>query len=103
MGIGFIGLGFQPKWERKDIPIMPKGRYEIMRNYMPKVGSLGLDMMFRTCTVQNGGVIRMAGSTLRQLPQETQQETGTSIHVGDASVESDERVICVSSFNVNNL
>ncbi|RRT80040.1 hypothetical protein B296_00013792 [Ensete ventricosum] len=31
---------------------MPKGRYEIMRNYMPKVGSLGLDMMFRTCTVQ---------------------------------------------------
>nr|GEX01445.1 glutamate--cysteine ligase, chloroplastic [Tanacetum cinerariifolium] len=52
MGIGFIGLGFQPKWERKDIPIMPKGRYEIMRNYMPKVGSLGLDMMFRTCTVQ---------------------------------------------------
>ncbi|XP_035830216.1 glutamate--cysteine ligase, chloroplastic isoform X2 [Helianthus annuus] len=52
MGIGFIGIGFQPKWERKDIPIMPKGRYEIMRNYMPKVGSLGLDMMFRTCTVQ---------------------------------------------------
>uniref|UniRef100_A0A452XVC8 glutamate--cysteine ligase n=1 Tax=Aegilops tauschii subsp. strangulata TaxID=200361 RepID=A0A452XVC8_AEGTS len=28
------------------------GRYEIMRNYMPKVGTLGLDMMFRTCTVQ---------------------------------------------------
>lgn len=52
MGIGFLGIGFQPKWERKDIPIMPKGRYEIMRNYMPKVGSLGLDMMFRTCTVQ---------------------------------------------------
>ncbi|KAA8522403.1 hypothetical protein F0562_013236 [Nyssa sinensis] len=36
----------------KDIPIMPKGRYEIMRNYMPKVGSFGHDMMFRTCTVQ---------------------------------------------------
>ncbi|PON62867.1 Glutamate--cysteine ligase [Parasponia andersonii] len=52
MGIGFLGIGFQPKWERKDIPVMPKGRYEIMRNYMPKVGSLGLDMMFRTCTVQ---------------------------------------------------
>ena len=52
MGIGFLGIGFQPKWELKDIPMMPKGRYEIMRRYMPKVGSLGLDMMFRTCTVQ---------------------------------------------------
>ncbi|CAN6487390.1 unnamed protein product [Victoria cruziana] len=52
MGIGFLGIGFQPKWERKDIPIMPKGRYEIMRRYMPKMGTLGLDMMFRTCTVQ---------------------------------------------------
>uniref|UniRef100_A0A0E0H8X7 glutamate--cysteine ligase n=1 Tax=Oryza nivara TaxID=4536 RepID=A0A0E0H8X7_ORYNI len=52
MGIGFLGIGFQPKWALSDIPIMPKGRYEIMRNYMPKVGSLGLDMMFRTCTVQ---------------------------------------------------
>ncbi|KAF6162207.1 hypothetical protein GIB67_008336 [Kingdonia uniflora] len=52
MGIGFLGIGFQPKWGVKDIPIMPKGRYDIMRNYMPKVGSLGLDMMFRTCTVQ---------------------------------------------------
>ncbi|KAL0324295.1 UNVERIFIED_CONTAM: Glutamate--cysteine ligase, chloroplastic [Sesamum calycinum] len=52
MGIGFLGIGFQPKWRREDIPVMPKGRYEIMRNYMPKVGSLGLDMMFRTCTVQ---------------------------------------------------
>ncbi|KAH9292657.1 hypothetical protein KI387_042160, partial [Taxus chinensis] len=52
MGIGFLGIGFQPKWEVKDIPVMPKGRYNIMRNYMPKVGTLGLDMMFRTCTVQ---------------------------------------------------
>ncbi|KAG9441232.1 hypothetical protein H6P81_017086 [Aristolochia fimbriata] len=52
IGVGFLGVGFQPKWELKDIPIMPKGRYEIMRTYMPKVGSLGLDMMFRTCTVQ---------------------------------------------------
>lgn len=52
LGIGFLGIGFQPKWRREDIPVMPKGRYEIMKNYMPKVGSLGLDMMFRTCTVQ---------------------------------------------------
>ncbi|URE42596.1 gamma-glutamylcysteine synthetase [Musa troglodytarum] len=52
LGLGFLGIGFQPKWRLNDIPVMPKGRYEIMRNYMPKVGSLGLDMMFRTCTVQ---------------------------------------------------
>jgi len=50
--LGFIGMGFQPKWGRSDMPWMPKGRYEIMRNYMPKVGTLGLDMMTRTCTVQ---------------------------------------------------
>jgi glutamate--cysteine ligase len=45
-------MGFQPKWRREDMPWMPKGRYRIMRSYMPKVGSLGLDMMTRTCTVQ---------------------------------------------------
>ncbi len=52
LGIGFLGMGFNPKWRRDDIPWMPKGRYAIMRDYMPKVGSLGLDMMLRTCTVQ---------------------------------------------------
>ncbi|ALG69661.1 glutamate--cysteine ligase [Azospirillum thiophilum] len=52
LGIAMMGLGFQPKWRRDDIPWMPKGRYKIMRDYMPKVGSLGLDMMTRTCTVQ---------------------------------------------------
>ncbi len=52
MGLGFVGLGFDPKWRREDIPWMPKGRYAVMRRYMPKVGSLGLDMMLRTCTVQ---------------------------------------------------
>ena len=50
--LGFLGMGFQPKWTRADMPWMPKGRYRIMREYMPKVGSLGLDMMTRTCTVQ---------------------------------------------------
>ncbi|CAI5958814.1 unnamed protein product [Closterium sp. NIES-64] len=50
--VGFLGLGFNPKHTLEEIPIMPKGRYTIMRNYMPKVGSLGLEMMFRTCTVQ---------------------------------------------------
>jgi glutamate--cysteine ligase len=52
MGLGFLGMGFQPKWRRDEMPWMPKGRYRIMREYMPKVGSLGLDMMTRTCTVQ---------------------------------------------------
>ncbi|MBN8797999.1 MAG: glutamate--cysteine ligase, partial [Stenotrophomonas nitritireducens] len=50
--LGFLGMGFQPKWTRADMPWMPKGRYQIMKSYMPKVGSLGLDMMTRTCTVQ---------------------------------------------------
>ena len=51
-GLGMIGLGFDPLWKREDIPWMPKGRYRIMRNYMPKVGTMGLDMMQRTCTIQ---------------------------------------------------
>jgi len=52
LGLGFLGMGFTPLWRRDEIPVMPKGRYKIMRSYMPKVGGLGLDMMFRTCTVQ---------------------------------------------------
>src|SRR3546814_2700506 len=52
LGVAAMGLGFQPKWTREDIPWMPKGRYKIMRDYMPKKGNLGLDMMLRTCTVQ---------------------------------------------------
>ncbi len=52
MQVAAMGLGFQPKWARADIPWMPKGRYKIMRDYMPKKGKLGLDMMLRTCTVQ---------------------------------------------------
>ena len=52
LGIGFLGLGFSPKWTLVETPLMPKGRYKIMKSYMPKVGSQGLDMMFRTCTIQ---------------------------------------------------
>lgn len=52
MNVGFLGLGFDPLWPREDVPVMPKGRYDIMRAYMPKVGSQGLDMMLRTSTVQ---------------------------------------------------
>ncbi len=52
LGIAMLGLGFDPKWRREDVPWMPKGRYAIMRRYMPRKGRLGLDMMLRTCTVQ---------------------------------------------------
>ena len=52
LNIGFLGLGFAPTWTRDDCQIMPKGRYVIMRRYMPLVGGKGLDMMLRTCTVQ---------------------------------------------------
>ncbi len=52
LGIQFLGLGFSPKWTLAETPRMPKGRYRIMADYMPKVGRHGHDMMFRTCTVQ---------------------------------------------------
>jgi glutamate--cysteine ligase len=52
LGVGFLGLGMSPKWTLAETPAMPKSRYAIMKRYMPKVGSRGLDMMFRTCTVQ---------------------------------------------------
>ena len=52
LGLGFAPLGFHPFATRADMPFMTKGRYKIMREYMPKVGTRGLDMMLRTCTVQ---------------------------------------------------
>ena len=52
LGLGFAPLGFHPLARREEMPWMPKGRYAIMRRYMPTVGRLGLDMMLRTCTVQ---------------------------------------------------
>jgi glutamate--cysteine ligase len=52
LGLGFLGLGMWPDKTRAELPTMPKGRYAIMLNYMPKVGNLGLDMMLRTCTIQ---------------------------------------------------
>jgi len=52
IGIGFLSVGGSPLWSRAETPVMPKSRYGIMANYMPKVGTRGLDMMFRTATVQ---------------------------------------------------
>jgi len=51
-GVGFLGLGMWPDKTREELPIMPKGRYDIMLRHMPRVGNLGLDMMLRTCTIQ---------------------------------------------------
>ena len=52
LDIGMLGIGYHPTARREDISFMPKGRYRIMSRHMPKVGTLGLDMMLRTCTVQ---------------------------------------------------
>ncbi len=52
IGVAFLGLGFSPVWSLQDTPMMPKGRYKIMRDYMNRVGRLGRQMMFRSCTVQ---------------------------------------------------
>ena len=52
VGAGFLGLGFSPKWSLEETPMMPKDRYNIMKAYMPKVGTLVHQMMFRSCTVQ---------------------------------------------------
>jgi glutamate--cysteine ligase len=52
LGLGFLGLGMWPDQARDELPVMPKGRYAIMLRHMPRVGSLGLDMMLRTCTIQ---------------------------------------------------
>ena len=52
LGVGFLGLGMWPDKRREDLPVMPKQRYAIMMRHMPRVGTLGLDMMLRTCTIQ---------------------------------------------------
>ncbi|MAI85134.1 MAG: glutamate--cysteine ligase [Rickettsiales bacterium] len=51
-GVNYMGMGFNPKWALEHFPTIPKKRYEIMKNYMKKTGEHGLDMMFRTCTIQ---------------------------------------------------
>jgi len=52
LGLGYLGVGLWPDKTRAELPIMPKGRYEIMLRHMPRVGTMGLDMMLRTCTIQ---------------------------------------------------
>ncbi|RHN53584.1 putative glutamate--cysteine ligase [Medicago truncatula] len=52
MGIGFLGLGFLPKWRQEDIPLVPKVRYDILRNYFNKFGSNGINTLLMTCSIQ---------------------------------------------------
>jgi glutamate--cysteine ligase len=67
LGIGFLGLGMTPRWTRADVPVMPKGRYKIMTAYMPKVGKYGLDMMYRTCTVQTNHDFSSEADMVRKM------------------------------------
>jgi glutamate--cysteine ligase len=52
LGASFFGLGAAPEWSHEDMPMMPKGRYKLMTDYMGRVGTHGTQMMYRTCTVQ---------------------------------------------------
>jgi glutamate--cysteine ligase len=52
LGIKFMGIGAAPEWSHDQMPVMPKGRYRLMTDYMGRVGTHGTQMMYRTCTVQ---------------------------------------------------
>ncbi|MEA5159548.1 glutamate--cysteine ligase [Cereibacter johrii] len=52
MGVRFMGVGAAPIWSHEEMPVMPKGRYRLMTDYMGRVGTHGTQMMYRTCTVQ---------------------------------------------------
>lgn len=52
LNVGFIGLGAAPDWHHEQMPILPKGRYKLMTDYMGRVDTHGTQMMYRTCTVQ---------------------------------------------------
>ena len=67
LGIGFLALGMSPKWTLAQTPVMPKHRYQIMARYMPKVGTRGLDMMFRTATVQSNLDFSSEADMVRKL------------------------------------
>jgi glutamate--cysteine ligase len=52
MGVRFMGIGAPPEWSHDQMPVMPKGRYRLMTDYMGRVGTHGTQMMYRTATVQ---------------------------------------------------
>ena len=67
VGVRFLSIGFDPRSATEEVPIMPKARYDIMRAYMPTVGTLGLDMMLRSTTIQ------VRRQCVRQKPASTWQ------------------------------
>ena len=67
LGLSALSLGMSPKWTLAETPTMPKSRYGIMKRYMPKVGTRGLDMMFRTATVQTNLDFRDEGDMVTKL------------------------------------
>ena len=96
-----LGVGFQPLWRREDIDWMPKGRYQIMRNYMPKKGNLGLDMMLRTCTVQvnldyadEADMIRKFRISLALQPVATALFANSPFREGQLSGYKSTRALC---------
>jgi glutamate--cysteine ligase len=52
LGVRFIAAGFRPFGTLDDVPWMPKGRYRVMREYLPTRGKMAHEMMKRTATVQ---------------------------------------------------
>ncbi len=74
-GIGFLGLGGSPKWTLDETPRMPKSRYDIMRRYMPKIGTQGLDMMHRTCTIQVNLDFASEGDMRRKMQVSTKLQS----------------------------
>lgn len=52
LGIVWLSLGMDPVHGLAEVPRMPKARYAIMRDYLPKRGELALEMMHLTATVQ---------------------------------------------------
>ena len=67
LGIGFLGVGFSPKWTLDETPRMPKERYKVMTRYMPTVGRRGLDMMYRTATIQTNLDFASEGDMVKKL------------------------------------
>ena len=67
LGITWLGLGFHPFATQAELPWVPKLRYAVMREYLPKRGSGGLDMMLRTCTVQSNLDYASEDDAMRKL------------------------------------
>lgn len=52
LGLHWLGVGFHPLAQQEALGWVPKQRYAVMREYLPKRGPAAHDMMRRTATVQ---------------------------------------------------